>query len=156
MKALVFHGIGKISLDEVKKPKIKNNFDALVKITTSAICGTDLHFIRGTMGSVEKGTMLGHEAVKIIRKCGTISIIGVYPPEFMIFPIGEAMNKNLKIVMGNCPHRAYIPQLLSLIEDNRIDPLTILTQKQSLSSIMEAYEHFDSRCEGWIKVALRP
>ncbi|STX50408.1 threonine(-3-)dehydrogenase [Legionella busanensis] len=94
------------------------------------------------------------EGVQLAAKCGTISIVGVYPPSFKVYPIGEAMNKNLKIVMGNCPHRAYIPQLLALIEDKRIDPLAILTQKVAISDVLEAYEHFDKREEGWIKVAL--
>lgn len=94
------------------------------------------------------------EAIKLTAKCGTISIVGVYPQEFRVYPIGEAMNKNLKIVMGNCPHRAYIPQLLSLIEDNRINPLSILTQKESICDIVEAYKQFDERLDGWIKVAL--
>ena len=70
MKALVFHGIGDIRLDEVSKPKIKNDYDAIVKISMSAICGTDLHFIRGTVGPMEKGTILGHEAVGIVETLG--------------------------------------------------------------------------------------
>ncbi|KTC65035.1 threonine(-3-)dehydrogenase (plasmid) [Legionella adelaidensis] len=96
------------------------------------------------------------EAIKLAAKCGTVSIVGVYPPEFNVYPIGEAMNKNLKIVMGNCPHRAYIPELLSLIEDNRINPLSILTQRKPLEDIVDAYKQFDARKEGWIKVALFP
>lgn len=94
------------------------------------------------------------EAVKLTAKCGTVSIIGVYPPGFKIYPIGDAMNKNLKIVMGNCPHRAYIPQLLSLIEDNRINPLSILTQREPIQNVVEAYRQFNARNDGWIKVAL--
>jgi threonine dehydrogenase-like Zn-dependent dehydrogenase len=70
MKALVFHAIGDIRLDEVAMPKIQNDFDAVVKVTTSAICGTDLHFIRGTVGTMKKGTTLGHEAVGIVSKVG--------------------------------------------------------------------------------------
>ena len=70
MKALVFHSIGDIRLDEVAKPKIQDPYDAIVKITTSAICGTDLHFIRGTVGEMKKGTVLGHEAVGIVEAIG--------------------------------------------------------------------------------------
>ncbi|MCP0914544.1 alcohol dehydrogenase catalytic domain-containing protein [Legionella sp. 27cVA30] len=95
------------------------------------------------------------EGVKLAAKCGTISIVGVYPPEFKVYPIGDAMNKNLRIVMGNCPHRAYIPKLLSLIEDKRIAPLHILTQKKPMDNILQAYQQFDARKEGWIKVALK-
>lgn len=52
MKALIFHEIGQISLEDIAKPSIQKEEDALIRITTSAICGTDLHFIRGTMGLI--------------------------------------------------------------------------------------------------------
>src|SRR5204863_4512221 len=62
MKAVVFHGIGDIRLETVREPKIKQPGDALIRITASAICGTDLHFIRGTLSGMKSGTVLGHEA----------------------------------------------------------------------------------------------
>ena len=46
MKAVVFHGVGDIRLDNVKEPKIKEDTDAIVQLTASAICGTDLHMVR--------------------------------------------------------------------------------------------------------------
>jgi threonine dehydrogenase-like Zn-dependent dehydrogenase len=49
MKAVVFHGIGDIRLEEVSDPKIKEPTDAVVALTASAICGTDLHMTRGTV-----------------------------------------------------------------------------------------------------------
>ncbi len=70
MKAVVFHGIGDIRLDDVPEPKLKDDTDAIVRITASAICGTDLHFVRGTMPGVKKGRILGHEAVGIVEEVG--------------------------------------------------------------------------------------
>jgi threonine dehydrogenase-like Zn-dependent dehydrogenase len=70
MKAVVFHGIGDIRLDDVPEPKLKEDTDAIIRITSSAICGTDLHFIRGTVPGMKKGTILGHEAVGIVEKMG--------------------------------------------------------------------------------------
>lgn len=70
MKAVVFHGVGDIRLDDVAEPKIKEGTDAIVRITASAICGTDLHFVRGTMGPMKPGTVLGHEAVGVIEEVG--------------------------------------------------------------------------------------
>ena len=70
MKAVVFHGIGDIRLDDVAEPKIQKPTDAIVQITTSAICGTDLHFIRGTLPGVKPGTILGHEAVGFVVEVG--------------------------------------------------------------------------------------
>ena len=50
MKAVVFHNIGDIRLEDVPAPKLKDTHDAIVRITASAISGTDLHMIRGTIG----------------------------------------------------------------------------------------------------------
>lgn len=71
MKAVVWHGVGDISLDEVPEPKIQDRYDAIVRITTSAICGTDLHFVRGTVPGMEQGRILGHEAVGVVEETGT-------------------------------------------------------------------------------------
>ena len=70
MKAVVFHGIGDIRLDTVRDPKLEKPTDALIRITASAICGTDLHFIRGTLSGMKPGTILGHEAVGIVEEVG--------------------------------------------------------------------------------------
>jgi threonine dehydrogenase-like Zn-dependent dehydrogenase len=70
MKAVVFHGIGDIRLEDVPEPKIVAPTDALVRITASAICGTDLHFVRGTVSGMKPGTILGHEAVGIVEELG--------------------------------------------------------------------------------------
>jgi len=94
--------------------------------------------------------------VRSVRKAGTISIIGVYGEESKSFPIGAAMNKNLTIKMGNCNHRRYVEQLIELVAAGVVEPLDILTQKKSLGSVVQAYEAFDERKEGWIKVELEP
>ncbi|HEX6277408.1 MAG TPA: zinc-dependent alcohol dehydrogenase [Polyangiaceae bacterium] len=70
MKAVVFHGIGDIRLENVPEPKLIHATDAIVQITTSAICGTDLHLVRGTLPGVRKGTVLGHEAVGVVLEVG--------------------------------------------------------------------------------------
>lgn len=95
-------------------------------------------------------------AVDALAKAGTLSIIGVYPPQFRKFPIGAAMNKNLTINMGNCHHRKYIPRLIDLTLSRRIDPATVLTQQKQLPDALSAFEAFDRRESGWIKVELVP
>ncbi len=61
-------------------------------------------------------------AVESIAKAGTLSLIGVYSPPAQNFPIGQAMNKNLVMRMGNTPHRAYIPRLVDMVRNGTIDP----------------------------------
>jgi threonine dehydrogenase-like Zn-dependent dehydrogenase len=70
MKAVVFHGIGDIRVDDVPDPRIKQTTDAIVRLTASAICGTDLHMIRGTLRGIEPGTVLGHEGVGVVEEFG--------------------------------------------------------------------------------------
>ncbi|HVV72269.1 MAG TPA: alcohol dehydrogenase catalytic domain-containing protein, partial [Verrucomicrobiae bacterium] len=70
MKAVVFHGIGDIRLDNVSEPKIEHPQDAIVRLTASAICGTDLHMIRGTVSPMRPGTILGHEGVGVVQELG--------------------------------------------------------------------------------------
>ena len=93
--------------------------------------------------------------VQALAKAGTLSIIGVYPETVSLFPIGAAMNKNLTIKMGNCNHRKYIPLLIELVQSKAIDPAKILTQKAPLSNAVEAYQAFDLRKPGWLKVHLQ-
>lgn len=95
-------------------------------------------------------------AIEVLAKAGTLSIIGVYPPNDTSFPIGMAMNKNLTIKMGNCNHRKYIPLLVEMVRAGTCDPTRILTQQEPMTSVIEAYKAFDTRQPGWIKVELLP
>ncbi len=70
MRAVVFHDIGDIRLDEVDDPQVVDAKDAVVGLTASAICGTDLHLIRGTMSGMKSGTIIGHEGVGIVESVG--------------------------------------------------------------------------------------
>lgn len=93
-------------------------------------------------------------AVEGLAKAGTLSIIGVYPPNDDHFPIGMAMNKNITIRMGNCNHRKYIPRLVDLVRSDQFDPEDVITQQEELVSAIDAYKAFDTRQPGWMKVEL--
>ena len=70
MKAVVFHDVGDIRLEDVREPAMQAETDAIVRLTSSAICGTDLHMVRGTMSGMKPGTVLGHEGVGIVEEIG--------------------------------------------------------------------------------------
>jgi alcohol dehydrogenase len=70
MKALVYHGPGERGLDTVDDPTIIDPTDAIVRIDTSTICGTDLHILKGDVPETTPGTILGHEAVGTIQEVG--------------------------------------------------------------------------------------
>lgn len=70
MQAVVYRGIGQAALETVPDPKIEQPTDAIIRITGSAICGTDLHFLRGTFPGMKEGRILGHEAIGIVEETG--------------------------------------------------------------------------------------
>ena len=70
MKALVYKGPGIRVLDDKPKPAILKATDAIVRITTTTICGTDLHLLKGDLPTVTNGRILGHEGVGIIEEVG--------------------------------------------------------------------------------------
>ncbi|HUY68397.1 MAG TPA: zinc-dependent alcohol dehydrogenase family protein [Alphaproteobacteria bacterium] len=78
MKALVYHGPGKKALEERPKPEIEEPGDAVVRVTKTTICGTDLHILKGDVPTCTPGRILGHEGVGIVEKVGKgVTTIGV-------------------------------------------------------------------------------
>jgi alcohol dehydrogenase len=70
MKAFMYQGIGKKSLEEKPKPTIQQPTDAIVKVTHTTICGTDLHILKGDLTAVTAGRILGHEGVGSVESVG--------------------------------------------------------------------------------------
>ena len=71
MKALVYHGPGKRAWEDKPRPVLQDAGDAIVRITTSTICGTDLHILKGDLPAVTDGRILGHEGIGVIEQVGT-------------------------------------------------------------------------------------
>ena len=71
MKALCWHGTGDVRIDTVPDPKIEQSTDVVIKITATAICGSDLHLFDGYQPTMEKGDILGHEPMGIVVEVGT-------------------------------------------------------------------------------------
>ncbi len=71
MKALVYHGPDKRALEDKPKPTVKEPTDAVVRITRTTICGTDLHIMKGDVSTVTDGRTLGHEGVGVIEDVGS-------------------------------------------------------------------------------------
>ncbi|HWZ48944.1 MAG TPA: zinc-dependent alcohol dehydrogenase family protein [Herbaspirillum sp.] len=70
MKALIYQGPGKKALEQRPKPEIAAATDAIVKISKTTICGTDLHILKGDVPSCQPGRILGHEGVGVIDQVG--------------------------------------------------------------------------------------
>lgn len=95
MQAVVFRGVGDIRLENVPEPKIQAPTDAIVRLTASAICGTDLHMVRGTMAMMKPGTILGHEGVGIVEELG---------PDVRNFSVGDRVVIASTIACGYCSY----------------------------------------------------
>ena len=70
MKALVYHGPGMKAWEEHAKPVVIAPSDAIVRVTRTTICGTDLHILKGDLPSCTPGRILGHEGVGVIESVG--------------------------------------------------------------------------------------
>jgi threonine dehydrogenase-like Zn-dependent dehydrogenase len=95
MKAVVFYGPGDIRVSEEPDPKLQQRTDAVVRLTASAICGTDLHMVRGTMPGMEPGTILGHEGVGIVEQLG---------PDVRNLRVGDRVVIPSTIACGTCSY----------------------------------------------------
>ena len=70
MKAVTFQGIKDVQVKEVKDPKIEKKDDIIIRLTTTAICGSDLHLIHGMIPNIGKDYIIGHEPMGIVEEVG--------------------------------------------------------------------------------------
>ncbi|MDQ6732609.1 MAG: alcohol dehydrogenase catalytic domain-containing protein, partial [Nitrospirota bacterium] len=93
MKALCWYGKNTVRVESVPDPKILNPRDAIVKITTTAICGSDLHLYDGYIPTMEKGDILGHENMGEVVEVGK---------ENKKLKVGDRVVVPFTISCGNC------------------------------------------------------
>ncbi|GAX41760.1 alcohol dehydrogenase [Tolypothrix sp. NIES-4075] len=93
MKAVCWHGANDVRVDTVPDPKILNPRDAIVKITSTAICGSDLHLFNGYIPTMEKGDILGHEFMGEVVELGS-AVNNV--------KVGDRVVVPFTIACGNC------------------------------------------------------
>jgi threonine dehydrogenase-like Zn-dependent dehydrogenase len=96
------------------------------------------------------------QAIHCCRKGGTISIPGVYGGFLDKIPVGAAFNKGLTLKMGQTHVQRYMPRLLRLVEEGRIDPSFVITHRLNLDDAPSAYRTFREKQDGCIKVVLKP
>jgi threonine dehydrogenase-like Zn-dependent dehydrogenase len=93
MKALCWNGKNNVRVEDVPEPKILNPRDAIVKITATAICGSDLHLYDGYIPTMEKGDILGHEPMGEVVEVGS---------EIKNLKVGDRVVVPFTIACGNC------------------------------------------------------
>lgn len=85
MRALCWHGKSDVRVDNVPDPKIQDPRDAIVRITSTAICGSDLHLYDGYMPTMEKGDILGHEPMGEVVEVGR-AVTNLKPGDRVVVP----------------------------------------------------------------------
>ena len=136
MRAIVYKGPNEVSVETVADPKIESPTDAIVRITSSGICGQRSSHVR-----------------RPHPPTGRIGIVGVYFPED---PGGEIFEKGLSVGTGQTPVKKYNAYLRDLIVAGRAKPSFIVSHRLTLDEAPDAYEKFDERSDGYTKVVLKP
>ena len=93
MKALVYHGAKDVRIDDKPKPEIKDKEDIILRVTSTALCGSDLHLYHGTVQGMEPGQTLGHEFMGIVEDTGS-SVQEIKKGDRVVIPFN--------ISCGNC------------------------------------------------------
>ncbi|MEY8352974.1 alcohol dehydrogenase catalytic domain-containing protein [Lachnospiraceae bacterium 54-53] len=89
MKAIVYEGINNVQVAKVRDPGLEKHDDIIVKVTSTAICGSDLHLVHGFVPNLTKGTPLGHETMGIVLEAGK-AVTKVKPGDRVIVPFPVA------------------------------------------------------------------
>ncbi len=95
MKALVYHGPTKIELEEHSVPEITSPTDAIIKVTKTTVCGTDLHILKGDLPGCKPGRILGHEGIGVVEKIG---------PAVTAFKRGDRVLISCVTACGRCAY----------------------------------------------------
>ena len=83
MRALTFHGSHDVRIDRVAEPRLQEPDDLLLRVTATAICGSDLHLYRGKIPMVEQGDILGHEFMGVVEEVGS-AVTAVRPGDRVV------------------------------------------------------------------------
>ena len=93
MKAVTYQGIKDVAVKEVEDPKIEKADDIIIKVTSSAICGSDLHLIHGMIPNMPENFIIGHEPIGIVEEIG---------PEVKKVKKGDRVIVPFNISCGHC------------------------------------------------------
>lgn len=118
MRALTYHGAGDVRVDTVPDPALQDDDDILLRVTATAICGSDLHLYRGKIPQVEAGDILGHEFMGIVEDVGS-AVTAVRPGDRVVIPF--------VIACGDCFFCQH--QLFAACETSNSGPGAILNKK---------------------------
>jgi alcohol dehydrogenase len=103
MRALVYQGPGKYALEDKPKPVVVQATDAIIKITKTTICGTDLHILKGDLPAVTAGRILGHEGVGMVDQVGA-SVANFKAGDHVVISCITSCGRCVNCKKGMCSH----------------------------------------------------
>lgn len=111
-----------------------------------------LNVVHMEVGSIKALRM----ALSAVRRGGIVSVVGVYGVPYDNFPLGQIFDKGLKLCFGQAPVQRHIDDLIKYLEEGRIQLDDIITHRLPLADAPHAYEIFNEKKDGCVKVVLKP
>jgi threonine dehydrogenase-like Zn-dependent dehydrogenase len=130
--------------------------DAAIDAVGMEAHGSTVDHVKQSLNLTQDRPHVLREAIRAVRKGGTLSVPGVYAGYIDKVPFGAVFGKGLTIKSGQTHMHKYMPKLLKLIESGSIDPSFIITHRVPLTQASNAYDIFLKKQDGCIKVVLDP
>lgn len=162
MKALGYNGPNEVSVVDVPDARIEQPTDVLVRVTTTNICGSDLHMYEGRTDTYPTGC---HATELAGVEAGDSVVIFAADPGAadelarkgqIAFDFGKFWMKGQRMATGQANVKAYNSKLCALIAAGKATPSFIVSHELPLSDAPRAYRYFGARDKGWTKVVLKP
>jgi threonine dehydrogenase-like Zn-dependent dehydrogenase len=146
MRAVTWHGKRDVRVDTVPDPKVEVPTDAIIEVTSTNICGSDLHLYEVLGAFMNVGDILGHEPMGIVREVGT-AVTNLAVGDRVVIPF--------QISCGSC----YMcdQQLFTQCETTQVrDKDSFATHTLPLDQAPHAYDIFQKKQDGAVKIILKP
>ena len=177
MKAVTWQGKRDVRVETVPDPRIVDPTDAIVRVTSTGICGSDLHLYE-TLGSfIDPGDILGHEPMGVVEEVGAEvkdlapgdrvvipfkhlvrALSGVYGGAISPMPLLQMFDKQITVRMGQANVWNWVDDLLPLVtgDDDPLGVDTYATHHIPLAEAPHGYDIFQKKQDGAFKVVLNP
>ena len=177
MLAYTYRKQGEFALQNKPEPVLTHAGDAVVRVTMSSICTSDLHIKHGSVPRAVPGITVGHEMVGVVEEVGAdrvlevagakdtfqlawrcarpnaiVTVVALYDAP-QILPLPDMYGKNLTFKTGGVDG-CDCEEVLRLIEQGKIDTTPLITHRFPLDRIEEAYRIFENKEDGVIKIAV--
>lgn len=161
MKALIYQGPGKKSLEDRPVPEIIHATDAVIKITKTTIFGTDLHILKGDISTCQPGRILGHEGIGVVEQIGS-GVTGFKKGVHVLISCITSCSKCdycRKGIFSHCVNGGWI--LGNSIDgtqakyvQKKINPTLLISHHFKFEDIIDAYETFGNAATHALKLII--